>query len=79
VLTSRLFPLGAAAGLVGLVLVILETTRTLTGNTLGSVGEVLLWVGVGLVVAGGLLLLLTVVRATADGTAPLDSGEPADG
>ena len=69
---SRLFPVGAAAGLVGLVLVVLETTRTLTGNTLGTVGEVLLWVGVGLVVVGGLLLLLSVLRAS-------DGGQPADG
>jgi protein-S-isoprenylcysteine O-methyltransferase Ste14 len=68
---SRLFPIGAAAGLIGLVLVVLETTRTLTDNTLGTLGEVLLWVGVGLVFVGGLLLLTAIVRAPAD-HAPAD-------
>lgn len=57
---SRLFPVGAGAGLVGLVLLVLETTRALTGNSLGTVGEVLLWAGVGLAVVGGLLLLLAI-------------------
>jgi hypothetical protein len=75
---SRLFPVSAAAGLIGLVLLVLETTRTLTGNTLGSIGEVLLWVGVGLVVLGGALLLLSIIRAS-ERTAPLDGGQPADG
>jgi len=55
-----LFPVGAGAGLVGLVLLVLETTRALTGNSLGTVGEVLLWAGVGLAVVGGLLLLLAI-------------------
>jgi hypothetical protein len=67
-----LFPAGAAAGLIGLVLVVLETTRALTDNVLGSVGEILLWVGVGLVVIGAVLLMLSVVRAS-------DGGQPADG
>lgn len=57
---SRLFAVGAAAGLVGLVLLVLETTRALTGNSMGTLGEVLLWAGVGLAVVGGMLLLLTV-------------------
>jgi FtsH-binding integral membrane protein len=69
---SRLFPIGAAAGLIGLVLVVLETTRALTDNVLGSVGEILLWAGVGLVVVGALLLLLSLLRAS-------DGGQPADG
>ena len=69
---SVLFPAGAATGLVGLVLLVLESTRALTGNVLGSVGEALLWVGVGLVVVGGVLLLLAVVRGS-------DSRQPADG
>ena len=57
---SRLFPVGAGAGLVGLVLLVLETTRALTGNSLGTIAEVLLWAGVGLAVVGGLLLLLAI-------------------
>jgi len=55
-----LFPVGAGAGLVGLVLLVLETTRALTGNALGTVSVVLLWAGVGLAVIGGLLLLLAI-------------------
>jgi len=69
---SVLFPAGAATGLVGLVLLVLESTRALTGNVLGSVGEALLWVGVGLIVVGAVLLLLAVVRGS-------DRGQPADG
>jgi hypothetical protein len=76
---SRLFPIGAAAGLIGLVLVVLETTRTLTDNTLGTLGAVLLWVGVGLVIVGGLLLLASIARAPADRSGPLNGGQPADG
>jgi FtsH-binding integral membrane protein len=73
-----LFPVGGAVGLVGLVLLVLEATRALTGNSLGSLGEVLLWVGVGLAVAGGVLLLLTV-RAAETAGPDLDGGQPANG
>ena len=69
---SVLFPAGGATALVGLVLLVLESTRALTANVLGSVGETLLWVGAGLVVLGALLLLLAVVRSS-------DGGQPADG
>jgi len=79
---SVLFPAGAATGLVGLVLLVLESTRALTGNVLGSLGEVLLWVGAGLIVVGGVLLLLAVVRS-ADVASPdvrsSDGGQPAHG
>jgi hypothetical protein len=73
---SWLFPTGAALGLVGLVLLVLETARALSGNTLGSLANVALWVGVGLVVVGGALLVLVVARGSA---ADLDGGQPADG
>lgn len=77
---SVLFPAGAATGLVGLVLLVLESTRALTGNVLGSVGEVLLWVGAGLIVVGGVLLLLAVVRsADVPGSDGSDGGQPAHG
>ena len=78
VTASVLFPAGAATGLVGLVLLVLETTRALTGNVLGAVGAALLWVGTGLIIVGGVLLLLAVVRAAADGGRS-DRGQPADG
>jgi uncharacterized membrane protein len=72
---SWLFPAGAALGLVGLVLLVVETARALSGNTLGSLANVALWVGVALVVVGGGLLVLSVARGQAD----LDRGQPADG
>ena len=73
---SRLFPVGAALALAGLVLLVLETARALRGNTLSTLASVLLWVGVGLVLIGGALLVLTVARiARADS----DGGQPADG
>lgn len=74
---SVLFPAGAATGLVGLVLLVLESTRALTGNVLGTVGATLLWVGAGLVVLGALLLLLAVVRHPND--LGSDGGQPANG
>jgi len=74
---SVLFPVGGATGLVGLVLLVLESTRALSGNALGSAGEALLWVGTGLIVVGGLLLLLAVVRSAE--VAGSDRGQPADG
>lgn len=69
-----LFPVGAVSGLVGLVLLVLESTRALTGNVLGGTGAVLLWVGVGLLALGALLLLLSVARADDS-----DGGQPANG
>jgi hypothetical protein len=69
--TSRWFLAGAVVGLAGVVLLVLETARALSGNSLGTISMVLLWVGVGLLVAGGALLLAAVLR--------LDGGQPADG
>ena len=69
---SLLFPAGAATGLVGLVLLVLESTRALTGNVLGTVGEALLWAGAGLIAVGALLLFLAALRSS-------DGGQPADG
>ena len=66
-----MFFLGGALALVGLVLLVVETVRALTGNTLATVETILLWGGVGLVAVGGLLLVLSV--------SPLDGGQPADG
>jgi hypothetical protein len=77
VTASVLFPAGGATGLVGLVLLVLESTRALSANVLGSVGETLLWVGAGLVVLGALLLLLAVLRSSDLGSS--DGGQPADG
>ena len=74
---SVLFPAGAGIGLVGLVLLVLESTRALSGNVLSSLSVTLLWVGAGLVVLGALLLLLAVVRNSDE--VHSDRGQPADG
>ena len=77
---SWLFPTGAALGLVGLVLLVVETARALSGNALGTLSMVALWVGVGLVAVGGLLLVLAVGKGPAGADAgQLDGGQPADG
>ena len=76
VTASVLFPAGAVTGLVGLVLLVLESTRALTGNVLGSLGEVLLWVGAGLILVGGVLLLLAVVRSHTQTADNQRTGEP---
>ena len=77
VTASALLPAGGVAGLIGLVLLVLESTRALSGNVLGSAGETLLWVGVALVVVGGLFLLLAVVRSP--NSYDSDGGQPANG
>ena len=72
-----LFPAGAATGLVGLVLLVLESSRALAGDVLGSFAAALLWVGAGLIVVGSVLLLLAVLRSTEPQGS--DRGQPADG
>jgi drug/metabolite transporter (DMT)-like permease len=73
---SWLFPAGAALALVGVVLLVVETARALAGNALGSLATDLLWVGVGLVAVGAVLLVLSVTLVKGP---DLDSGQPADG
>ena len=68
---SRLLPIGGAVALVGLVLLVVETARALSGNSLATIETVLLWVGVGLLAVGGALLVLSVARS--------DGGQPANG
>jgi hypothetical protein len=59
---------GAIAGFAGLVLLLLECLRTLFGTALGTVSTVLLFVGLGLVViAGGLLVGAASADTVADG------------
>jgi hypothetical protein len=67
---------GAALGLVGAVLLVLQVARALAGNTLGTVATVLLWVGVGLLCIGAQLLTLETFWLN---RRPSDSGQPADG
>lgn len=76
---SPLLPIGAGVGLVGFVLMLFEVVRVLTDSTLGTIGEVLLWVGLGLVVVGALALLGAVVQALESDAPGSHRGEPADG
>ena len=68
---SGLFPAGGALALVGVILLVVQIARALSGNALGPVASALMWAGVGLVAVGGVLLVLSVARS--------DSGQPADG
>jgi hypothetical protein len=75
-MTSRLLVPGAVAALAGLVLFVVEASRAIGGTALGGAGSALLWVGLGLLVAG-CLLLLGAAASSADGRS--DGGQPADG
>jgi hypothetical protein len=66
----RTFVAGLVAGVLGLVLLVIEVAIALAGNALGTLGTVLLWIGVALVAVAGALFLLAVLS---------DSGVPADG
>jgi hypothetical protein len=63
---------GAALTIAGLALLALEVARALTGSVLGTLGLTLLWLGVGLLAVGLLLLVLTV---TAPEPAPVVDDE----
>ena len=69
--TSVLLPTGAALAFVGIVALVVMTTLALSGHVLGLLATTLLWVGVGLVAVGGVLLVLAVLE--------LNGGQPADG
>ena len=65
---QRAFPIaGTVLALVGLVLLVVEVVRVVNGNTLGTLGAVLLWVGVGLVAIGMLLLAWTLLGLPSGG------------
>jgi hypothetical protein len=58
---------GTVLATVGLACLAYEVARTLDGGVLGTFGTVLLWLGVGLLAVGLLLLVLSVVAESADG------------
>lgn len=80
---TPLLTAGAVVALVGLVLLVVEVARVLGGSVLGSAGATFLWIGVGLVAAGGVALVLATAaaaRGAGNGAGPrLYGGEPADG
>lgn len=53
---------GAVCLLIGVVLLVVEAFRALTGNGLGTIEQGLMWAGLGEVVIGVVLLLLGTVR-----------------
>ena len=63
--------------MVGLALLVLEVVRTLNGSALGTLGAVLLWVGVGFLVVAIALLAMSVM-APATEPAPADAAAEAD-
>jgi hypothetical protein len=77
--SQQLLPVGGVlAAAIGLVLLVLEVARTVSGTPLGTLGTILLWVGVGLIAVGMLLLALVLSRALEPGepTPPNEPTEP---
>jgi hypothetical protein len=68
------FVAGAVSGLVGLALMVVETARVLNGSTLSGIHNVLLFVGLGLVALGGVLLVYAVLVDTE----PVDDSDMVD-
>jgi hypothetical protein len=60
--TARLVPVaGTVLAVIGLALLVLEVVRALNGSALGTLGAVLLWVGVGLIAVAILMLAFSVM------------------
>jgi hypothetical protein len=84
---SALPTAGISLAAVGLILLTVEVVRVVTGSTLGTLGAVLLWVGVGFVAIGMLLIAWTLLGLPSTDapryagppatTAPADDAEPA--
>jgi hypothetical protein len=80
---SRVLPITAfVLAVVGLALLVIEVVRVVGGSALGTVGEVLLWVGVAFVVVAVALMTTMLLgaqpEAAADGTADGTAGREAD-
>jgi hypothetical protein len=69
--------LGAGSGLVGLVLMIVEAVRVLNGSTLTTLNSVVLFVGLGLLAVGGVLLVMAVVAEDNAAALAIDGDQPA--
>jgi hypothetical protein len=68
--------LGAGSGLVGLVLMIVEAVRVLNGSSLNTLNSVLLFVGLGLLAIGGVLLVTAVVAEDNEAALGVEAHEP---
>ena len=78
---AQLAPIGGVVAIGGFALLAVEVIRTLTGGVLGTIATVLLWVGVGLLAVGLLLLVLSLAGDDAEpataGPEPLPEAAPA--
>ena len=72
--TAPLAAIGVVLAVAGFALLVFEVVRTLTGSILGTIGTVLLWVGVGALAVGLLLLVLSLVVDDGDAAAPVQDG-----
>ena len=71
--TARLLPAaGFVLAVIGLALLVFEVVRALNGSALGTIGAVLLWVGVGFI-AVAILLLAYAVMAPASDVTPVEA------
>ena len=66
---------GFVLAVVGLALLLVEVVRTLNGSSLGSLGAILLWAGVGLI-AVAIVLLTAAMLAPAVETGPAGDVPP---
>lgn len=80
--SAPLASVGVVLAIAGFALLAVEVIRTLTGGVLGTFGTVLLWVGVGVLAVGLLLLVLSLTtgdeasaedEATAAWTEPVET------
>jgi hypothetical protein len=60
---AALTPIGSVVAIAGLVLLVLEAARALNGNPLGTLGTVLLWLGLGLLAVGSTTLVVAELSA----------------
>jgi len=76
---SRAFPIaGFVLAIVGLALLVVQVVRTINGSALGTLGIVLLWVGVGLIAVAIVLLTLSLLAPTADSSDAADAPAASD-
>ena len=61
---------------IGLVLLLVEALRVINGHSLTGINAVLLWVGLGIIVIGAALLILTVASAERADRAAATTPEP---
>jgi hypothetical protein len=64
--SSRLVTLGGPAALIGALMLIVEGVMTAAGQTLGTIGDLVVWAGLGLVAIGAVALIIGMFSAGQD-------------